>query len=240
MPNQERQTMMIKGVLFDFDGVLTPIDAEIKRELKQAILNKIIESKAVTQDQAKCYFEKALNESEYDEDYFKLQDAALKTGSYDKNEINTLFHAFSRKRLPKIRGSIAKMLSQLHDQDLILGVVTLSSDERIERSLKETGIRKYFSFVESAACEFQKAFPMEWKKAAYQDFLDKYRFRSGEVLCIGDSFSIDLQPAKKLGMQTALITHHPQAKKQRQNSSVNYTLSRSMLPEVLLSISKNT
>jgi len=234
-----RSEEMIKAILFDFDGVIVPIDAEIKRQMKQMIINQLSVSAVMTREQARKRVERALKESEYDEEYFKLQDAAIKTGSHDKSTINSLFHALSRRRLPRIQKKIVGMLCNLRKRALTLGIVTLSSNERIEQILKDTGIREYFCFVESAAGEFQKDFRSEWKKAAYKDFLDKYSLQGYEVLCVGDSFSIDLQPAIDLGMQTALIVDNCHAEiQQQQKSLANYTLPRNMLPSILMALSK--
>ena len=240
MFNPWRSEKMIKAILFDFDGVIVPIDAEIKRQMKQMIINQFSVSAAMTKEQARARVERALDESEYDEEYFKLQDAAIKIGSHDKSTINSLFHAISRKRIPKIQKKIIGMLRNLQKQALILGVITLSSNERIEQVLKDMGIREYFGFVESAAGEFKKDFRSEWKKVMYKNFLHKYGFQGGEVLCVGDSFSIDLQPASDLGMQTVLIVNNSRRKNQQQRKSLaNYTLPRSMLPKILVSLLKS-
>lgn len=231
---------MIKALLFDFDGVIVPIDAGIKRQMKQAIINQLSASTAMTREQARKRVERALKESEYDEEYFKLQDTAIKTGSHDKSTINSIFHSLSSRRLPKIQKEIIRMLCTLQRRALELGVVTLSSNERIEQILKGAGIREYFCFVESAAGDFQKDLRSEWKKAAYENFLGKCGFQGCEVLCVGDSFSIDLQPAIDLGMQTVLIVNERHREiGRKQNRLVNYVLPRSSLPSRLTALLKN-
>lgn len=231
---------MIKAILFDFDGVVVPIDTEIKRQMKQAIIDKLSASAMMTKAQARKRVERALTESEYDEEYFKLQDAAIKVGSHDARTINRLFHALSRRRLPSIQKKIIEMLCNLRKRAITLGIVTLSSNERIEQILKKVGIREYFCFVESAAeKEFQKDSRSEWKKHAYKNFLSKYSLQGRDVLCVGDSFSIDLQPAIDLGMQTALIINNCQGEiQQQQGNLANYTLPRTTLPSILMTLSR--
>lgn len=227
-------------MLFDFDGVIVPIDAEIKRQMKQMIVSRLVASTGVTLEQAREQIEGALKESEYDEEYFKLQDVAIKIRSHDKNAINSIFHTLSSRRLPRIQKRIVRVLCNLRTQAIKLGIVTLSSSKRIEQTLTDTGIREYFCFVESAAGEFKKDLRSEWKKPAYKSFLSKCGFESCDVLCVGDSFSIDLQPAIDLGMQTALIVNERQGEIDRQhNSLVNYVLSRSRLPSTLMALSKS-
>lgn len=229
---------MIKAILFDFDGVIIPIDAKIKRQMTQMIVSQLSISGAMTREEARKRVERAIKESEYDEEYFKLQDAAIKTGSHDESTINSLFHALSRRRLPRIQKKIVGMLCNLQKRALTLGIVTLSSNERIEQILKDTVIREYFCFVESARPKkFQKELRSEWKKTAYKNFLGEYSFQGCEVLCVGDSFSIDLQPAIDLGMQTVLIVKNCRGKVQQQQKSLaNHTVPRSMLPSILMAL----
>jgi len=228
---------MIRAILFDFDGVLVPIDREIQRKMKQSMIKKYSFSASLTREQAKSHVENAIKESEIDEAYFKIADAAVKIGSHDKGEMNALFHTLTRKRSPKLQKRIFEMLNRLHERGLTLGIVTLSSKDRIEQVLKDMRIREYFCFVESAASELQKASRSEWKKAAYQNFLDKYGFKSREVLSVGDSFTIDLEPARELGMQTTLIIDHSCKNIQQKKSLADYDMSRRMLPKKLLMVS---
>jgi FMN phosphatase YigB (HAD superfamily) len=230
---------MIKAIIFDFDGVLVPIDPEIKRKLKQSIIKKYSLSASLTQEQAKSCVENAIRESEIDEAYFKIADAAVKIGSHDRGEMNVLFHTLTRRRSPKLQKIIFEMLSSLHERGLTLGIITISSKDRIEQILKDMRIREYFCFVESAASELKKASRSEWKKAAYKNFLDKYGFKSREVLSVGDSFTIDLGPARELGMQTALIIDYSCKEAQQKKSLADYNLSRRMLPKKLLTVSES-
>lgn len=198
---------MIRGVIFDFDGVLVPIDAELKRKLREEIADEYSSRFLLTREQALDYLNQALSESAYDDPYLRLQDAALRLGSFRRDEINKLFHQMSRERKIELENTIVDMLRRLKDCGLILGIVTLSSKERTESILRNTGVRRYFDFVESASKEFLEAPRSEWKKAAYQSFLDEYKFQASEVLCVGDTPSIDLQPARSFGMRTILVIH---------------------------------
>jgi len=227
---------MIRAILFDFDGVLVPIDREIQRKMKQSMVKKYSLSRSLTREQAKSHVENAIKESEIDEAYFKIADAAVKIGSHNKGEMNALFHTLTRKRSPKLQKRIFEMLNRLHERGLTLGVVTLSSKDRIEQVLKDMRVREHFCFVESAASELQKASRSEWKRAAYKKFLDKYGFKPREVLSVGDSFIIDLEPARELGMQTALITDYSYKKTQHKRSLADYDVPRRMLPKTLLTI----
>ena len=161
----------------------------------------------MTKEQAFTQFNKELLESKYDEIYLKLQDVATQFYLFHRKEVNDLFHKFSKKRRIKLDNALIDMLQNLRESRHILGLVTLSSTERIENVLQNAKCRKYFDFVESASKEFQETTNTEWKKGAYQCFLDRYELQSGEVICVGDSPCVDLDPAKSLGMETVLIIH---------------------------------
>jgi len=198
---------MIKGVLFDFDGVLVPIDAELKRKIREEIVKESCARLPLTRQQAIAHLDQALTRSTHMDPYLKLQDAALQLGSFRRDEINELFHRISRERKIKLEDTIIDMLRCLKVNGLVLGIVTLSSKERIEGILQNIGIKEYFDSVDSASKEFLKAPHSDWKKSAYHRFLDKYKFQASEVLCVGDTPDIDLLPAKSLGMETVLVIH---------------------------------
>lgn len=226
---------MIKGILFDFDGVLVPIDAKLVHNLMEEIIKKSRIGFSLTKEQAFTQFDKELLESKYDEIYLKLQDVATQFYLFHRNEVNELFHKFSKKRRVKLDNALIDMLQHLREGGYVLGLVTLSSTERIEKVLRNTKSRKYFDFVESASKEFQETPNMEWKKNAYQCFLERYRFQSGEVICVGDSPCVDLNPAKSLGMETILIIHDYN-RELEQESLADHILYRDTFQKTLLSV----
>ena len=230
---------MISGVLFDFDGVLVPIDAELKRKIRKEIIEEYCVRLPLTRKQAIAHLDKALSKSTYDDPYIKLQDAALQLGSLRRDEINELFHQISQERKIKLENTIVDMLRRLKKRGLILGIVTLSSKERIDHMLQNIGVKKYFDFVESASKEFLEAPHSEWKKTAYQSFLDKYKFQASEVLCVGDTPSIDLRPAKSLGMETVLVIHDDN-RELEQKSLADRVLYRDTLYKTLPSLVLDT
>ncbi len=227
---------MIRAILFDFDGVLVPIDPIIKQGIKQSIIEKYGYSASVTFEEAKFYVEKAIKESKTDEAYFKLADVAVRIGTHDKGAINALFHKLTRKRTHKLHKSVIGMLSRLHKQGIKLGIVTLSSKDRIEQTLKNMQIRKYFCSVESAAAKLKKSNRSEWKKEAFMNFLNKSGFKPEEVLSVGDSFSIDLEPAIEMGMRTAMVIDKKHKDINGKKCLVDYELTRRMLPTKILEV----
>ncbi|MCW4020278.1 MAG: HAD family hydrolase [Candidatus Bathyarchaeota archaeon] len=230
---------MIRGVLFDFDGVLVPIDTELKRKLREEIIEEYCTQSLSTREQAKAHLDQALSESTYDDPYLKLQDAALQLGSFRRDEINQLFHQISQKREIELENTIVDMLRHLKECGLVVGIVTLSSKERIGRVLRNIGVRDFFDFVESASREFLEAPRSEWKKAAYQSFLDDHKFQASEVLCVGDTPSIDLRPAKSLGMQTVLVIHNDNRELEKKGLA-DRVLRRDTLCETLPSLVLDT
>lgn len=131
------------------------------------------------------------------------------------------------------------MLRRLKERGLILGIVTLSSKERIYGILQNIGVKKCFDFVESGWKESLEASYSEWKKTAYQSFLDEYKFKASEVLCVGDTPSIDLRPAKSLGMETVLVIHDVN-RELEQKSLADCVLYRDTLYETLPSLVLDT
>jgi FMN phosphatase YigB (HAD superfamily) len=226
---------MIRGILFDFDGVLVPINVELKRRLREEIIRKHCVQFSLTRKQAIASFDQALSESTYDEPYLKLQDVAIQLGSFTRKEINELFNQISKERKPKLKNTLVNMLRRLRERELVLGIVSLSIKERIEHVLQNIGVREYFDFVESASKKFLEAPRSEWKKTAYQNFLDKYKFQAVEVLCVGDSPSIDLLPAKALGIETILIIHDHNRELEKE-SPANHVLCRDTFHDTLLSL----
>ena len=230
---------MIRGVLFDFDGVLVPIDAELKRKLREEIVEEYYTRFQLTREQAIAHLDQALSESTCDDPYLKLQDAALRLGSFDRDEINRMFHEISQERKIELENTIVDMLRRLKERGLAIGIVTLSSKERIGRILRNIGVGKYFDFVESASRGLLGGRHSEWKKTAYQSFLDEYKFQASEVLCVGDTPSIDLRPAKSLGIQTVLVIHDDN-RELEQKSLADRVLYRDTLYETLPSLVLDT
>ena len=230
---------MIEGVLFDFDGVLVPIDVELMRKLSEGIIEEYCARSPLTREQAIAHFDQALSKSTCDDPYLRFQDAAVQLGSFRRGEVNELFHQIPRERKIKLENTIVNMLRSLKERGLILGIVSLSSKKRINGMLQNIGVKKCFDFVESASKEFLEAPFSEWKKTAYQSFLDKYKFQASEVLCIGDTPSIDLQPAKSLGMETVWVIHDFN-RELEQESLADHVLYRDTLYEILPSLIPDT
>lgn len=208
---------MIKGVIFDFDGVLVPIDVELKFKLKNKIAAEYSTHFQLTQERAEAQIEEEISKSAQDDPYLKLSDAALQLGIFRREEINRLFHQYSQERKIKLENTIVDMLRHLNECGLILGIVTLSSKERLEHILLNACVRKYFDFVKSVSKEFLETPRSEWKKAAYQSFLDDCGLQASEVICIGDTPSIDLQPARSLGMESILVIHEDNRALEKKN-----------------------
>jgi len=225
---------MIEGVLFDFDGVLVPVDLELMRKLREEIIEEYYTRSPLTREQAIAHFDQALSKSTCDDPYLRFQDAAKQLGSFRREEVNELFHQISQERKIKLENTIVNMLRRLKERGLILGIVSLSSKKRINGMLQNIGVKECFDFVESASKEFLEA-PSGCKKTAYRGFLDEYKFQASEVLCVGDTPSIDLQPAKSLGMETVWVIHDFN-RELVQESFADHVLYRNTLCETLPSL----
>jgi len=223
---------MIKGLIFDFDGVLVPIDVTLKQKLREKIIIEYCTKTSVTKEQALAHFNQAISKSTYDDAYYKIQDAALQLNSFQKNEFNNLFDQLSQKRVIKLDNTIVDMLRCFKEYGLIIGIVTLSSKERIDNILLNTNVRKYFDFISSIPKKFLESPRSEWKKDAYQSFLTKYKLKASEVMCLGDTQSIDIQPSNYLGIHSVLVIHDDN-RELTQKGIADHVLDRDTLHETL-------
>jgi len=86
--------------------------------------------------------------------------------------------------------------------DYVLSIVTDTSRKTTERALKAYGIRLDCFHVIVCGDDVAKIKP---DKEAFRVLLKKVECKPQDILFIGDREDIDLDPAKELGMKTALI-----------------------------------
>lgn len=188
----QRSEKMIKGVIFDMDGVLVDSEVEYRRHFQEFLrqndvmvelseLNFLIgaSSKAETE-----YFSKKLNisfaEAQQKKEAF-LNEAAMEYGKLKKPYVNELLDYLQSKKIKMALASSSKM-------------------ENIQRVLEECGIKDYFSTVVSGEM-FVETKP---NPEIYNYTTDSMNLLKEELLVVEDSH-YGIKAAKAAGLRVAAL-----------------------------------
>lgn len=214
---------MIKGILFDFNGVIID-DEPIQMKAYQEILGK--EGIVLTE-----------------EDYYSclgMDDETFVEAAYaraekepETNKILEITLAKSEKwreivadELPLFDG-VSDFIKKMAN-DFALGIVSMARREEIELVLERAGLREYFSIIVSAGdVENCKPHPEAYIKGF--NALDSYRIKQqhlpmvhGECLVIEDA-PPGIMAGKKAGLKTLGVTNTVSAEELRQAGADSVT-----------------
>ena len=199
----------IKGVIFDFGGVLaeTCWNSEMIAELDK----KSLEEEGIRlKDNFKTKFVNKL--------FLKFKHV-LKTGIEERMEdiikefleedkINYNERAIKRAMLEinkapfcKIRPNVERVLRELKEMGIKLGVISNTPSDFPRRILESEGLLKFFDVI-VLSCEVKYRKPL---KEIYKIALDKLNLLPEEVMFVGDTLQIDIKGAKSVGMIAVYI-----------------------------------
>lgn len=190
--------MKIKAVVFDLDGTLYESE-EYTRQLIESICNTLAELLSIDIQDA----EKLLHELRMRYGSITL---GLKSLGIEKSEFyRSLVDKLSPERLLKARPQLLELLSELKRRGFKLACHTNASKALAEKVLNALRIPlKTFDII--VTCEDAEPKPMP---DGYLKIAEALRLKYDEILYVGDRWRVELEPAKKLGMKTALISSKP-------------------------------
>ncbi len=191
--------MMIKAVIFDLDGTFYRSDEYIVhvRRIMDEVLAEFL---GVSVDEA----HRRLDEVK----------AKLLTISSSVEHLGMKRREFYRKVAEKVRPTqyiprrpeVKEMLRELRSMGLRIGVHTNSGRPLAERVLEALGL----SAEDFDACITSDDAEPKPSPEGYRRFLEIFGAEAGEVVYVGDRWRVEVEPAKRLGMRTILVSPKPE------------------------------
>jgi len=189
----------IKAIIFDIDGTLY-YSADYLRHLTRAVIEALAELMEVDLREAEVKFRSV-------KDQVKTISMGLKLLGIDR-------HVFYEVVVEKVepckyirpRPELKKLLVNLKAKKIKVGCHTNSSRKLAEKVLKCLGLSlKDFDLV--ITCDDVEPKPSE---EGYLTVMKTLGLKPDEILYVGDRWEVEVEPAKKLGMKTALVSrkHH--------------------------------
>jgi len=199
----------IKGVIFDFGGVLTEtcwnsdIIAELvkkgleeegvklKDDFKKKFVKKLfLKFKHVLQTGIEEKMEDIIRE-------FLEEDKII----YNEKAIKRAMLEINKAPFCKIRPNVEKVLRELKEMGIKLGVISNTPSDFPRKILESKGLIKYFDVI-ILSCEVRYRKPL---KEIYKIALDRLGLLPEEVIFVGDTLQIDIKGAKSVGMISVYI-----------------------------------
>ena len=203
----------IRVVLFDLDNTLLDF-VKMKEESCRAATKAMISSGLkMNEDEAyslvlKKYFELGI------ESDFAFTEFLKQTGQFDHKILAAGINAYLEtkalfvKPYPNVEG----VLKELQSKGLFLGIVTDAPKTKAYQRLLSMGIEGYFKFVvgyEDTGNMKHTGLPLLLALKLLQKSIPD--IQPSEIIMVGDSVARDVNPAKKLGLKTALALYGQKA-----------------------------
>lgn len=188
----------LKAVVFDVDGTLYRSDSYVKH-LRKTMVEVLAHLLGVG----------------FDEAYRRLREVKARVRTFSLSvevlgiDRRTFYNLVADrveacKYIPR-RPELKTMLRELHALGLKVGCHTNSGRRLAEKVLECLGLGlKDFDVCVTSEDAAPK--PLE---GGYLLFLSRLGLNPDEVLYVGDRWSVEVEPAKKLGMLTALVASRP-------------------------------
>jgi len=199
----------IRAIFFDLDNTLSDFMRMKEEACRAAVRAMIAAGLDMTQEKAyavlmKTYFAVGLESDMAFSEFLKS------VGQFDHKILVAAINDYLKTKNDFIKPypNVELVLQKLQKEGVILNIVTDAPKTKALQRLSTMGIKRYFKFVvghEDTGREKQTGLPLMLA-------LNKLRrevpgILNSEILMVGDSMERDLNPAKKLGLQTALAKY---------------------------------
>jgi len=204
----------IRAILFDLDNTLSDFML-MKEEACKAAAHAMVAAglnmteKAAYDQLVKTYFDLGL------ESDIAFTEFLRNTGEFNHKVLAAAINAYLKtksdfiKPYPRVKSTLRK----LQNQSVVLGIITDAPKTKAYQRLLKMGIEHYFKFVvgfEDTASKKQTGLPFRLALSEIKKELPD--IEESEILMVGDSIERDIQPAKQLGMKTALAKYGQRSK----------------------------
>ncbi|MGF3521588.1 MAG: HAD family hydrolase [Candidatus Bathyarchaeia archaeon] len=199
----------ISAVLFDLDNTLIDF-VKMKKECCRAAAHAMVAAGLkMGEDEAFCglmekYFEVGIESDVAFTEFLKQQ------GQFDHKVLAAGLNAYLAAKTDFVvpYTGVPQTLKQLKEQGLTLGVVTDAPKTKAYQRLLHMGIDEHFRFVvgfEDTNHQKHTGLPLALALKLLKQMLPN--IKNSEVAMVGDSFTRDIAPAKKLGLKTVLAKY---------------------------------
>lgn len=203
--------MPIKAVVFDLDNTLIDFIKMKKEACRSAVkaMKKVglkIDEKACLEKLMKTYYRLGLESDVAITTFLKEL-----TGKVDENILQAGIDGYlkAKPNFLKPYPYVLETLEMLKSQGLKLGIITDARREKAMQRLDAMDITRFFDIIVTyTESKVKKPDLLPFKLA-----IKKLDLRPEDILFVGDSLRRDIEPAKKLRMNTLLIKRYEDLKK---------------------------
>ncbi len=199
----------IRAILFDLDNTLSDFMLMKEEACKAAVRAMVAAGLNMTEKAAydrlmETYFELGL-ESE-----LAFTEFLRNSGEFNHKILAAAINAYlkTKSNFVKPYPRVKSVLRKLQKQGVVLSVITDAPKTKAYQRLLKMGIEPYFKFVvgfEDTDSKKQTGLPFRLALSELKKELPDVK--EPEILMVGDSVERDVQPAKKLGLKTALAKY---------------------------------
>lgn len=199
----------IRAILFDLDNTLSDFMLMKEEACKAAVRAMVAAGLNMTEKAAydrlmETYFELGL-ESEV-----AFTEFLRNSGEFNHKILAAAINAYlkTKSNFVKPYPRVKSVLRKLQKQGVVLSVITDAPKTKAYQRLLKMGIEPYFKFVvgfEDTDSKKQTGLPFRLALSELKKELPDVK--EPEILMVGDSVERDVQPAKKLGLKTALAKY---------------------------------
>jgi putative hydrolase of the HAD superfamily len=214
----------IRAIIFDLDNTLTDFMRMKKESCKSAVKAMIANGLRMSEQEAysqlmKVYFMLGLESDSAFTEFLKS------AGQFDHKILAAALNSYlkTKNALVEPYPAVKSVLKKLDEKGITTALVTDAPKTKAYQRLLAMGIESHFRFVvgfEDTGNSKQTGLPLLFALETLRKEVPG--LVNSEILMVGDSIERDIEPAKKLGLRTALSKYGQTA--EEMSKSVDYEL----------------